>query len=130
MHYCICIWLFDFNSVSKVVYLIPVGRPCQAKNLPLPVVRACYFTKVLKLLLKTTWSSRTINFVIWIDDFVVHVYVFFPMCPSKRLLYRDGLLPPGTKFVGYARSAMTTEDLRARINPFLKVGNVEVALKS
>eukprot|EP00117_Sycon_ciliatum_P010147 scpid47189/ scgid12164/ Glucose-6-phosphate 1-dehydrogenase X len=69
---------------------------------------------------------------------VAHIFVVFgasgdlakrKIYPCLWLLYRDGLLPPGTKFLGYARSVMTTEDLRARITPFLKVGSGDQEMK-
>ncbi|XP_065178461.1 glucose-6-phosphate 1-dehydrogenase-like [Sycon ciliatum] len=41
--------------------------------------------------------------------------------PCLWVLFRDGYLPTGTKFVGYARSNMTIPQLRERSKPFLKV---------
>ena len=45
--------------------------------------------------------------------------VFFLLC---RRLYVDGLLPTDTKFVGYARSKLTVEDIKAKCSSFMKVG--------
>ena len=40
---------------------------------------------------------------------------------NSRWLYRDGLLPDGTSFVGYARSKITVEDLKKRTYDYMKV---------
>nr|ACC62885.1 glucose 6-phosphate dehydrogenase isoform D [Rhipicephalus microplus] len=45
--------------------------------------------------------------------------------PTLWALFRDGLLPQKTKFVGYARTKMTLEELWAKIVPFLKVKDEE-----
>ncbi|EEC13253.1 glucose 6-phosphate dehydrogenase, putative, partial [Ixodes scapularis] len=45
--------------------------------------------------------------------------------PTLWALFRDGLLPPKTKFVGYARSNMTVESLSEKIEPYLKVKEEE-----
>ena len=41
--------------------------------------------------------------------------------PFSRWLYRDGLLPDNTKFIGYARSKLTVKDIREKSTPFMKV---------
>lgn len=38
-----------------------------------------------------------------------------------RWLYRDGLVPEKTYFIGYARSKMSMEDIRQKALPFMKV---------
>ena len=38
-----------------------------------------------------------------------------------RYLYRDDLMPKNTKIIGYARSDLTVDKLRAKIEPFMKV---------
>ena len=43
------------------------------------------------------------------------------ICPSCRMLFKDGLFPKGTRIVGYARSALAVEQLKERCKPFLKV---------
>lgn len=43
------------------------------------------------------------------------------------LLYRDDLLPNGTIFYGYARSRLTVPQLRAKVEPFMKVKPEEKA---
>ena len=43
--------------------------------------------------------------------------------PTLWWLYRDKLLPTSIVFVGYARSALSVADLRAKIEPFCKVPN-------
>ncbi len=45
----------------------------------------------------------------------------FLTLPINRTLYRDGLIDPCTHFVGYARSALTTEVLVERIRGSIKV---------
>ncbi|CAG7659196.1 unnamed protein product, partial [Allacma fusca] len=40
--------------------------------------------------------------------------------PTIWWLYRDGLLPANTTFVGYARSKMTVEQLREKCQPYMK----------
>ncbi|XP_037519852.1 glucose-6-phosphate 1-dehydrogenase isoform X4 [Rhipicephalus sanguineus] len=45
--------------------------------------------------------------------------------PTLWALFRDGLLPPKTKFVGYARTKMTLEELWEKVVPFLKVKDDE-----
>ncbi|GFS47650.1 glucose-6-phosphate 1-dehydrogenase [Nephila pilipes] len=41
--------------------------------------------------------------------------------PTLWALYRDGLLPPKTKFVGYARSNLKVEDIKSRALPYMQV---------
>ncbi|XP_035225395.1 glucose-6-phosphate 1-dehydrogenase-like [Stegodyphus dumicola] len=41
--------------------------------------------------------------------------------PTLWALYRDGLLPPKTSFVGYARSDLTVQDIRNRSEPYMQV---------
>ncbi|KAG8199155.1 hypothetical protein JTE90_015986 [Oedothorax gibbosus] len=41
--------------------------------------------------------------------------------PTLWALYRDGLLPAKTLFVGYARSALSVDDIRSRTKQYLKV---------
>ncbi|KAF8790087.1 glucose-6-phosphate 1-dehydrogenase-like [Argiope bruennichi] len=43
--------------------------------------------------------------------------------PTLWFLYRDGLLPPKTKFVGYARSNLTVDDIRNRATQYMQVKN-------
>ncbi|GFW68105.1 glucose-6-phosphate 1-dehydrogenase [Trichonephila clavipes] len=43
--------------------------------------------------------------------------------PTLWALYRDGLLPPKTKFVGYARSNLKVEDIKTRTLPYMQVKN-------
>lgn len=45
------------------------------------------------------------------------------LCFFQRLIYREGLIPENTWFVGYARSHLSMAELRSRIQPFLKVGS-------
>ncbi|GFV39354.1 glucose-6-phosphate 1-dehydrogenase [Trichonephila clavipes] len=41
--------------------------------------------------------------------------------PTLWALYRDGLIPPKTKFVGYSRSELKVEDIKSRALPYMKV---------
>ncbi|OWF54590.1 glucose-6-phosphate 1-dehydrogenase X-like isoform X1 [Mizuhopecten yessoensis] len=45
--------------------------------------------------------------------------------PTLWWLYRDGLLPPNTSFVGYARSKINMEEVQKRCHPYLKVQDSE-----
>lgn len=45
--------------------------------------------------------------------------------PTLWWLYRDGLLPNNTYFIGYARSKITTAELRAKCDPFMQLKNGE-----
>ncbi|CAN7989364.1 unnamed protein product, partial [Ixodes hexagonus] len=45
--------------------------------------------------------------------------------PTLWALFKDGLLPPKTKFVGYARSNMTVDSLREKVEPYLKIKDDE-----
>ena len=45
-------------------------------------------------------------------------YSFWSIC---RWLYRDGLLPPKTFFIGYARSKLSMEDIKKNVVPHMKV---------
>lgn len=45
--------------------------------------------------------------------------------PTLWWLYRDGLLPPKTHFIGYARSKLQMADIREKALPFMKVKNGE-----
>ena len=42
-----------------------------------------------------------------------------------RAIYRDDLIPRKTAFVGYARSNLTVEDIRASIAPYIKLNSEE-----
>lgn len=42
-------------------------------------------------------------------------------CPCFRWLFRDGLLPDDTYFVGFARSNLTVEDIKTGCLPHMKV---------
>lgn len=42
-------------------------------------------------------------------------------CHLHRWLFRDGLLPNDTYFVGFARSDLRVEDIRTACLPFMKV---------
>lgn len=42
-------------------------------------------------------------------------------CPTFRWLFRDGLLPADTYFVGFARSNLTIENIKAACLPYMKV---------
>lgn len=41
--------------------------------------------------------------------------------PLTRYLYKDDLIPKNTKIIGYARSDLTVDKLRAKVEPFMKV---------
>lgn len=41
--------------------------------------------------------------------------------PTLWWLFRDNLLPIGTIFTGYSRSNLTTEDLKAKSLPYMKL---------
>ncbi|GFT74910.1 glucose-6-phosphate 1-dehydrogenase [Nephila pilipes] len=41
--------------------------------------------------------------------------------PTLWALYRDGLIPPKTKFVGYARSNLKIDDIKSQALPYIKV---------
>eukprot|EP00105_Crassostrea_gigas_P011810 XP_011427632.1 PREDICTED: glucose-6-phosphate 1-dehydrogenase [Crassostrea gigas] len=45
--------------------------------------------------------------------------------PTLWWLYRDGLVPEKTYFIGYARSKMLMEDIRQKALPFMKVKDSE-----
>ncbi|CAG7833914.1 unnamed protein product [Allacma fusca] len=45
--------------------------------------------------------------------------------PTIWWLYRDGLLPTNTLFVGYARSKVTVEELREKCQPYMQVRDNE-----
>lgn len=45
--------------------------------------------------------------------------------PTLWWLYRDGLLPPATTFLGYARTSLTIEALRERCHQYMKVKDDE-----
>lgn len=47
--------------------------------------------------------------------------VVAPLLFSPRWLFRDGLLPEQTFFVGFARSALTVDAIRSSCMPYLKV---------
>ncbi|XP_064607109.1 glucose-6-phosphate 1-dehydrogenase-like isoform X2 [Liolophura sinensis] len=47
--------------------------------------------------------------------------------PTLWWLYRDGLLPPETHFVGYARSKLSVQDIFKKAEPFMKVKKGEEA---
>jgi len=41
--------------------------------------------------------------------------------PTLWRLFVDDLLPKNTRFVGYARSKLTVEDIKEKCTPFMKV---------
>jgi glucose-6-phosphate 1-dehydrogenase len=43
--------------------------------------------------------------------------------PTLWWLYRDGLLPEETAFVGYARSPLSVAELRKRCDQYMKVSS-------
>ncbi|KAK3102256.1 hypothetical protein FSP39_009955 [Pinctada imbricata] len=45
--------------------------------------------------------------------------------PTLWWLYKDGLLPPNTTFIGYARSNLTIADVRKKTEPFMKIKDSE-----
>lgn len=45
--------------------------------------------------------------------------------PTLWYLYKDDLIPKNTKFIGYARSDLTVDKLRAKVEPFLKLKDGE-----
>ena len=52
-----------------------------------------------------------------------HLYPVLKICsPLTRYLYKDELIPKNTKIIGYARSDLTVDKLRAKVEPFMKVG--------
>ena len=66
------------------------------------------------------------------DDFAAVPFIFMVMGASGDLakkkiyptlwwLFRDGLLPQNTYFVGYARSKLTVEDIRKKTEPHMKI---------
>ncbi|KAK3609070.1 hypothetical protein CHS0354_011829 [Potamilus streckersoni] len=63
-----------------------------------------------------------------------HVFVVFgasgdlakkKIYPTLWFLFRDGLLPPKTSFIGYARSNIKIEDIQKQTEPFMKVKDTE-----
>lgn len=49
-------------------------------------------------------------------------------CSSFRWLFRDGLLPDDTYFVGFARSNLTVEDVKTACLPHMKVGHLRLLI--
>ncbi|XP_041093083.1 glucose-6-phosphate 1-dehydrogenase isoform X2 [Polyodon spathula] len=45
--------------------------------------------------------------------------------PTLWWLYRDGLLPADTHFVGFARSKLTVEDIQKQCQPYMKVSEMD-----
>ncbi|CAH3195777.1 unnamed protein product, partial [Porites evermanni] len=45
----------------------------------------------------------------------------YPTLWYVKYLFKDDLIPKGTKIIGYARSDLTVEKLRAKTEPFMKV---------
>ena len=54
------------------------------------------------------------------DLIILSKFLFFSV---SRYLYKDELMPKCTKIVGYARSDLTVDKLRAKTEPFMKVLN-------
>ena len=51
-----------------------------------------------------------------------HFHPVLKICfPLTRYLYKDELIPKNTKIIGYARSDLTVDKLRAKVEPFMKV---------
>lgn len=70
------------------------------------------------------------------DSAIPHVFVVFgasgdlakkKIYPTLWWLYKDGLLPANTKFVGYARSNITVDDIRKKSLQYMKVQDNEKA---
>ncbi|XP_003378893.1 glucose-6-phosphate 1-dehydrogenase [Trichinella spiralis] len=64
------------------------------------------------------------------EELIPHVFVIFGASgdlakrktyPTLWWLFRDRLLPPGTYFIGYARTALTVEQLKENFLPFCHV---------
>lgn len=67
-------------------------------------------------------------------DAVPHIFIILgasgdlakkKIYPTIWWLYRDGLVPANTSFVGYARSKMTVEEIRVKCQPYMGVRDGE-----
>lgn len=92
------------------------GRSGQEKDLPNPLVSDLQLTPVYSLSTSSTLCWK-ILWIIWICKCWTWTSPMF----SSRWLFRDGLLPEQTYFVGFARSNLTVDAIRAACMPYLKV---------
>lgn len=64
------------------------------------------------------WSFNKCTFLLLQLSYAIYL---------TRYLYKDDLIPKNTKIIGYARSDLTVDKLRAKIEPFMKVSSFPLA---
>lgn len=76
------------------------------------------------------WPCHTIFGIICITAEILFSFLFYfysigqiiyILSISIRHLYKDELIPKNTQIIGYARSDLTVDKLRAKVEPFMKV---------
>ena len=89
--------------------------------------------EMLSLLRQSLQTCHTPGEVNW-EGSTPHVFVVMgasgdlakkKIYPTLWWLYRDRLLPENTVFVGYARSALSVDDIRKKSDPWMKVNASE-----
>lgn len=72
--------------------------------------------------LKLLWCPLVTVYYIEVDSCPIFwITASDQLFSSYRWLYRDGLLPNETYFVGFARSDLTVQDIRTACLPYMKV---------
>lgn len=93
-------WYSDWKVFSFILYLRRVISPGK-RSIQLYGEWGCLL-----------WPGVLANFCFTVAEHGCHLY---------RWLFRDGLLPNDTYFVGFARSDLTVEDIMTACLPFMKV---------
>ena len=88
------------------------------------------YEETLERIIKSLKSPTMVCEGTHFDGQIPHTFVIFgasgdlakkKIYPTLWWLYRDNLLPKPTKFCGYARSKLTTADIRKACEKFMKV---------
>lgn len=119
------LWTLDWSFTNTVIrsafiyFLFGQGDLAKKKIYPTLwwVKTHCVYTHTRKSCLKLFG-----HLVLWgtwpLDSVLLRC---FWLTPFSRWLFRDGLLPDNTYFVGFARSNLTVEDIKTACLPHMKV---------
>ena len=118
----------DDSLFDRVDNLILSNMPYQRPHAPVQKTDSAAAEEMLTLIrqsLKTCHTPGETNF----EGNVPHIFVVMgasgdlakkKIYPTLWWIFRDRLLPENTIFVGYARSALTIEELKKKCAPYMK----------
>ncbi|GFT56709.1 hypothetical protein NPIL_580461, partial [Nephila pilipes] len=99
------VWCHHFDRATKSRMewrhpSSPLPKKARSSTRASKVMLTCFFEVDGPFLLKWLPTGTTVN--------------------VSKALYRDGLIPPKTKFVGYARSNLKIDDIKSQALPYIK----------